>query len=64
MPNIAYVHSGNLTVKGETDNREQHLKQGDFLAEMVSKPHYGYTGNEAVELFVVYCGVTGQGSGH
>ena len=60
MPNIAYVHSGSLTVKSETDNREQHLKQGVFLAEMVNKPHYGYTGNEAVELFVVYCGVTGQ----
>ena len=60
MPNIAYVHSGSLTVKSETDNREQQLKQGDFLAEMVNKPHYGYTGSEAVELFVVYCGVTGQ----
>lgn len=60
MPNIAYVNSGSLTVKSETDNREQQLKQGDFLAEMVNKPHYGYTGNEAVELFVVYCGVTGQ----
>ena len=60
MPNIAYVHSGSLTVKSETDNREQQLKHGDFLAEMVNKPHYGYTGSEAVELYVVYCGVTGQ----
>lgn len=60
MPNIAYVHSGSLTVKSEADNLERQLKQGDFLAEMVNKPHYGYTGNEAVELFVVYCGVTGQ----
>ena len=60
MPNIAYVHSGSLTVKSETDNREQQLKPGDFLAEMVNKPHYGYTGSEAVELYVVYCGVTGQ----
>lgn len=60
MPNIAYVHSGSLTVKSEADNREQQLKQGDFLAEMVNKPHYGYTGSEAVELLVVYCGVTGQ----
>ena len=60
MPNIAYVHSGSLTVKSETDNQEQQLKQGDFLAEMVNKPHYGYTGSEAVELIVVYCGVTGQ----
>ena len=60
MPNIAYVHSGSLTVKSETDNREQQLKQGDFLAEMVNKPHYGYTGSEGVELLLVYCGVTGQ----
>ena len=60
MPNIAYVHSGSLTVKSEADNSEQQLKQGDFLAEMVNKPHYGYTGNEGVELFVVYCGVAGQ----
>ena len=60
MPNIAYVHSGSLTVKSETDNQERHLKQGDFLAEMVNKPHYGYTGSEGAELFLVYCGVTGQ----
>ena len=60
MPNIAYVHSGSLTVKSETDNQERQLKQGDFLAEMVNKPHYGYTGSEGVELFLVYCGVTGQ----
>lgn len=60
MPNIAYVYSGSLTVKSEADNREQHLKQGDFLAEMVNKPHYGYTGSEGTELFLVYCGVTGQ----
>ena len=60
MPNIAYVHSGSLTVKSETDNQERQLKQGEFLAEMVNKPHYGYTGSEGVELLLVYCGVTGQ----
>ena len=60
MPNIAYVHAGALTVKSEADGLERQLKQGDFLAEMVNKPHYGYTGDEGVELFLVYCGVTGQ----
>lgn len=60
MPNIAYVHRGSLTVKSEADKREQHLTQGDFLAEMVNKPHYGYTDNEGAELLLVYCGVTGQ----
>lgn len=60
MPNIAYVNSGSLTVKSEADNQEQQLKQGDFLAEMVNKPHYGFTGSDGVELFLVYCGVTGQ----
>ena len=60
MPNIAYVHAGALTVKSEVDGLERQLKQGDFLAEMVNKPHYGYTGDEGVELLLVYCGVTGQ----
>ena len=60
MPNIAYVHTGALTVKSEVDGQERQLKQGDFLAEMVNKPHYGYTGDEGVELLLVYCGVTGQ----
>lgn len=60
MPNIAYVHAGALTVKSEVDGLERQLKTGDFLAEMVNKPHYGYTGDEGVELFLVYCGVTGQ----
>ena len=60
MPNIAYVHAGALTVKSEVDGLERQLKQGDFLAEMVNKPHYGYTGDEGVELFLVYCGVIGQ----
>lgn len=60
MPNIAYVHAGALTVKSEVDGLERQLKPGDFLAEMVNKPHYGYTGDEGVELFLVYCGVTGQ----
>ena len=60
MPNIAYVHAGALTVKSEADGLERQLKQGDFLAEMVNKPHYGYTGDEGVELFLVYCGVIGQ----
>ena len=60
MPNIAYVHKGSLTVKSERDNQEQHLTQGDFLAEMVNKPHYGYTDSEGAELLIVYCGVTGQ----
>ena len=60
MPNIAYVHAGALTVKSEVDGLERQLKQGDFLAEMVNRPHYGYTGDEGVELFLVYCGVAGQ----
>ena len=60
MPNIAYVHAGALTVKSEVDGLERQLKPGDFLAEMVNKPHYGYTGDEGVELFLVYCGVAGQ----
>ena len=60
MPNVAYVFRGALTVQNEADHSERHLKPGDFLAEMVGTPHYGYTGPEGVELYVVYCGVTGQ----
>ena len=30
MPNIAYVHSGSLTVKSETDNQERHSNRATF----------------------------------
>lgn len=56
LVNIAYIKKGVLTVI--TDKNEKiTLKEGDCLAELVGKYHYGMnTGSEPVELIVFYIG--------
>jgi quercetin dioxygenase-like cupin family protein len=59
MPNIAYVQAGTLTVVRMSDCHSLRISAGNVLAEMVNTPHFGFAGNEAVELIVFYAGAVG-----
>ncbi len=59
LVNVAYVKKGTLTVITDK-NKQITLHEGDCLAELVGKYHYGKNdGNEPVELVVFYIGEKG-----
>lgn len=56
MPSVAYILSGELTVRARKEWAYRTLGPGQTLAEMVDTDHFGSTGNTPVELLVFYAG--------
>ena len=59
LVNIAYVKQGTLIVKTD-DNKTVTVSEGECLAEVINKYHYGRNaGNIPLELVVFYIGEKG-----
>ena len=57
--NVAYVLSGNLTMKDESTGKSYSVEAGHVLPELVGKWHNGKSGSKPVELLVFYAGTVG-----
>lgn len=58
--NVGYMIKGTLTVHKENGEKIV-LKKGDSIVEVINQQHYGEnTGDEEVEIIVVYVGDKGQ----